>query len=139
MASVPAVELQKLVQRHDAVVWMDDLAAEPVSSGEFQHDGHAVMDVVEDGEGGLDWKRAIWELRPGVFIVRLDGGLVFGQAQPKANEGVHVGVGDVVDELTDGPAAIAIGGVEFVLAEGNKGCSYVLWQVANFGDGGLAF
>lgn len=73
-----------------------------------------------------------------MFVIWLDGGLVFGQGEAKADEGIHVRIGDVVDELTDGPAAVAIGGIEICLPEGVECGFEKLWQIADLGDGGLA-
>lgn len=73
-----------------------------------------------------------------MFVVRLDGGLVFSEGEAKANEGIHVRIGDVVDELAYGPAAVAIGGVEMRFAEGVECGKELLGQIADFGDGGLA-
>ena len=42
----------------------------------------------------------------------LDRRLVFGEREFEANDGVHVAVGDVMNELADGPAAGAIRRVE---------------------------
>ncbi len=118
---------------------MDDFTGELVGRGEFEQDRPAVVDIVEDGEGVFDGERGVRELRPGVFIVGLDGGFVFGEAEAKADEGIHVGVGDVVDELAYRPAALAIWGIDFVFTQSSKGGSDVARQVSDFGDRGLAF
>ena len=139
MAAVPGVELQQFVECHDAVVRMDDLSGELVCGGEFEHDSHSVMDVVDDGEGVFDRERGVRELGPGILIVGLDCGFIFCEAETKTDEGIHMGIGDVVDELAYGPAAFAIRGVNLAFAQGIQGRADVARQVSDFSDRGLAF
>ncbi len=95
---------------------MDDLTGELVGRGELKHDSHAMVDVFDDCERVFDGERGVGQLRPGLFVVGLDGGVVLSEAKPKTDECVHVGVGDVVDELADGPAVFAIWSVDLALA-----------------------
>jgi len=44
--------------------------------------------------------------------VGLDGGLVFGERQLAANIRIHVAVGDMMRDLAQRPAAVAVGSVE---------------------------
>ncbi len=118
---------------------MDDLTGELVRWGEFEHYRPAVVDVFDDGEGWLDGERRVRELRPGVLIVGLDGGFVFCEAKPETDECVHVGIGNVMDELTDGPATFAIRGVELVLAQCDERSADVAWEITDLGDRGLPF
>ena len=78
------------------------------------------------------------ELCPGFFVVGLDGGVVLGKGVADAEEGVHVRIGDVVDELPDCPAAFAVGGIELALAELGDGVAEVFRELGEDGDGGGA-
>ena len=81
-----------------------------------EHDP-AGVEGFDDVEGPLDRAGDVVEEGPGVFVVGLDGWPVFGEGELDADDGVHVGVGDVVDELADGPAAVAVGGGELGVVE----------------------
>ncbi len=135
---MPGVEVQEFIESHWAGDGVDEFAGEGFDGSEFEEDGEAEVDVFDDGERGFDGECGIGEKRPGVLVIRLDGGLVFGEGEAEADEGIHVRIGDVVDELTDGPAAVAIGGIEICLPEGVKCGFEKLGQIADLGDGGLA-
>ena len=115
---MPGVEVQQLVEGHRTGHGVDEFAGEVCCGSEFEEHGEAEVDVFDDGKGGFDRKRGIGQQGPGVLVVGLDGGLVFGEGEAEADEGVHVGIGDVVDELADGPAAVAVGGVQVRFTEG---------------------
>ena len=70
------------------------------------------MQAVEDLDRDSRIELHVGELGPFGFVVRLDRRLVFGQRQPKADERVHVTVGDVMHDLAGRPAAVAIGLIE---------------------------
>ena len=62
-----------------------------------------------------DWNvAAVSQLGPGFLVVGLDRGPVLSEGELAANVSVGVTVGDVVDQLTHGPAALAIRSVELV-------------------------
>jgi hypothetical protein len=70
------------------------------------------MQAVEDLNRDAWIKAHVRQFRPCGFVVRFDRRLVLGQRQPKADERVHMTVGDVVDDLASRPAAVAIGLIE---------------------------
>ena len=76
-----------------------------------------------------------WRLAQALFVVGLDGGSVLGEGKPDAGEGVHVRIGDVVDELPDGPAALAVGGVELAGGERDDGFAEVAGKLGQVLDG----
>ena len=80
----------------------------------------------------------VGEFGPLGFLVGLDRRLVFGEREPQADEGVHVAVGDVVDDLADGPAAFAIGRVELRVVEAADGRAQFRRRCGDFGDGLVA-
>ena len=59
----------------------------------------------------------VGEFGPAGFEVRLDRGDILGEREFETGEGVHVAVGDVMDQLADGPAAGAVGRVELLVVE----------------------
>jgi hypothetical protein len=113
MAAVPGVEEEQPVDGARAVIGMDQDATELIGGERTPEADPAVMQSLEESEGDVD--RAgfrIEKLRPAIFVIGLDRGLVFGEGETMADVGVHMAVGDVVDDLADGPAAFAIGSVE---------------------------
>ena len=58
-----------------------------------------------------------------------------GEGELVAEEGGGVRVAEVMDELADGPAAIAVGGVELVVIEAGDGVAQLLGEVGEGGDG----
>jgi hypothetical protein len=52
-----------------------------------------------------------------------------------AEEGGHVRVGDVVDELADGPASFAVRRVEFGIAEAAEGLAELFGHLSKGEDG----
>ncbi len=78
----------------------------------------------------------VGELGPELLVVGLDGGPILGEGEADADVGIHVAVGDVVDELADGPAAVAIGGVELRVVQAGDGGAEIFRQGGEDGDGG---
>ena len=68
-------------------------------------------------EGTIDRETAVVEARPGGFVIRLDGRPVFSEGELRSYVSVGVAVGDVMHELANGPAALAVGGVELRLGQ----------------------
>ena len=52
-----------------------------------------------------------------------------------AEEGGHVRVGNVVDELADGPSAFAVGGVDFGVAERTEALAELFGHLSKDTDG----
>ena len=98
----------------------------------------ALVEGFEEGERDLDGRLLhVGELGPAVFGVGLDGGLVLGQAELEADVGVHVAVRHVMDHLADGPAAVAVGGVELPVVEAGDGGAEGGGGAGDGGDGFL--
>ena len=66
---------------------------------------------------------------PGILVVGLDGGPIFGERKADADEGVHVAVGEVMDDLTECPAALAIGSVELRVGQTLDCVAKFSWQI----------
>src|SRR5450755_4426577 len=80
--------------------------------GAQQHNP-AAMEAFKQSQRILDGGGAgIEKLGPALLIVTFDGGSVLGEREAEAAETVHVTVGEVVDDLANGPTAGAIGGIE---------------------------
>ena len=88
-------------------------------------------------ERPLDRGDRVMQVGPGCFVVGHDSGIVFRQCEANADEGVHVAIGDVVDELADGPAAFAVGGVELALVELGAGVAKTFGKLGEGPDCGL--
>src|SRR5688572_26850821 len=63
------------------------------------------------------------ELCPCSLVVWLDRGLVLSQAELEANVGVHVTVGDVMDDLLHRPATRPVSSFELVARQASYGRS----------------
>ena len=83
-----------------------------------------VEERLRDGDGGF----GVGEFGPLGFFVRLDRGIIFGEREAKADEGVHVAVGSVVDDLADGPAPVAIWRVDLRVVESGDGGAQLFWS-----------
>jgi hypothetical protein len=97
-----------------AAVFRVDIAALPLVLGESaQEDDPAVVEGVEETEREVRRSGAgVGQLGPEFLVVGLDGGPILGEREADADAGIHVAVGDVMDELADSPAAVAVRGVE---------------------------
>ena len=83
----------------------------------FEKCDPALMQCREQHKRGLDGPGAVRQFGPGGFIVGLDGWPVLGERQFKADVGVDVAVGDVMDELAHGPSAVAVRRVKLGVAQ----------------------
>jgi hypothetical protein len=98
----------------------------------LEHHDPAGVKRFDQFEGPLDRGDGIVQRRPGLLVVGLDGWPILGEGQPGTDEGVHVAVGDVVDDLADGPASVAVGGIELFMVQALNGITQVVGQ---FGEG----
>src|ERR1700728_2534849 len=118
VAGMPRVESDGFRERLAAVIGVF-VAALPLVAGEgAQEDGPAGVEALNEVEGGVDGGNAgVVKLSPEFFVVALDHRPFFSEGETRADIGVHVAVGNVVDKLADGPAAFTVGGVELGVAE----------------------
>src|SRR5580658_5868409 len=109
MPAVPGILRQQKIHRRRAPLRMAE-PARPIGGAERAQENHpALVEIVDQHKGRLDRRRlGISKFSPQGFFVGLDGGLVFRERELEARQGVHVAVGDVVDQLADGPAAWTI-------------------------------
>ncbi len=121
VATVPAIQGSYLEERGRAVLGVDVAATGGCCLGGVEEGGDAVVERRQEGEGVIDGTGNIRRLRPALFVVDLDGGPVVAGCRGKgaldAQVGVRVGVGKMVSELPQGPAADAIGSSKFTFAE----------------------
>ena len=138
VAGVPGVEESGTLDSDAAAFGMDE-AALPLSGIQRleEHDPASVQ-AFDEVEGPLDGSGGIVKYGPGGLIVGFDGGPIFGKGEFDAGERVHVGVGDVMDELADGPAGFAVGGVELLGGKAMDGIVEFTWKIGEFTDGGKA-
>ena len=75
------------------------------------------------------------ERGPRSLVVGLDGWPVLGEGEADADEGVHVAVGQMMDDLTEHPASLTIGRVELGEAQALNGVAQFCWQIGQGDDG----
>jgi hypothetical protein len=145
VAAVPGVKGGHFFQGLAAVFGMV-VAALPLVFGERAEEEHpAVVQGIEKTERELGGRRAsVVEFGPELFIVAFDDGPVLGEGETRTDVSIHVAVGNVMDELADGPAAFAIRGVELDGAEAFDGGAEVLRERGEGGQvrgvvGGIGF
>src|SRR5215469_10945182 len=76
----------------------------------------------------------VFEFGPGVFVVRLDGGHVFGERQLAADIGVQMAVRDMVDDLFYRPSAFAVRGIKLLFVQTGDRCPKPPGQRGDFFD-----
>ncbi len=117
VAAVPLVDCQGFGEILAAVLGMVEAFFEIVFGHGLQQAHPALVQRVDDGERAINGQLAIGEPGPGCFVIRLDGGPIFSERELETDEGVGMAVGDVMDQLTDRPAAFSVGRVELGVAE----------------------
>ena len=131
VAGVPIVEGEGCGQVHAAAFGVNEAAVEVVLSERQEQRDPALMERVDELERDLSGElAAIGEVGPGGYVVGIDGGPIFSERELETDQADAVAVGDVMDELADGPAAFAIGGVELGWGESVDGGAEVLGQQA---------
>jgi len=135
VAGVPGVEESGVVQLHGAAFGVLEAALElGLVHGLKEHDP-AGVNAFDDFERPLWGSGAVGQLGEGLFVVAGDDGPVFGEGFAETVEGGGVGVGDVVDELADGPAAVAVGSVDLGLVEVADRLAELLGHLSESEDG----
>ena len=139
VAAVPGVERKILVERYFLVVFGVKEFALPVGGLErAQEDDPALVQGVEKIEGWGDGRFRVGEFGPAGFEVGLDGWYVLGEREFEASESVHVAVGNVMDQLADGPAAGPVGRVELLVVEAGDGGAHFRGGFFDVSDVGAA-
>jgi len=119
--AMPLVEQGCLLDGRGAALGVEE-AALPLGWVEgLQHGCPAAMNAGEDSQRESDGAVRVGERGPCLFVVAGDDGRVLGEGEADADEGVHMAVGDVVDELADGPSAVAVGRVDLGVGESGGG------------------
>ncbi len=135
VAGVPAVEEGGVFEVHAAHDGMDEAALPLLFGKVLEEHNQAGMDAFEDLEGPLDGGGVVVEVGPGGLVVGLDGGPVFGEGEAQADDGVHVAVGEVVNDLAGVPAAVAVGDVELGVAETLNSVAKLAGEIGKGGNG----
>ena len=138
VAGVPGVDEGGEFDCLGTVFWVAE-ASLPFCLGEGleEHDP-AGVEAFDELEGPLDGGGGVMEGGPGGLVVGLDGGPVFGEGEADTYDGVYVAVRDVVDDLTEGPAAFAVWGVELRVSEALDGVAEFAGEIGEGCDGTLA-
>jgi hypothetical protein len=133
MLAVPGVLREQEIHGLRAPSGMAEFAGELLRCERAEKDYPARMEIVDQCERRFDRRGfSVRKLGPQIFVIGLDGGLVLGERELEAREGVHVAVADVVYELADSPAAWTIGRVKL---GGRKASDGGAETRGDFGDG----
>lgn len=73
-----------------------------------------------------------------MLVVGLHGRVLFRKPEAEANERVHVRIRNVVNQLSHGPAAIAIRRIELGVCLAVEGLVELAGEITDVGDGGLS-
>jgi hypothetical protein len=121
--AMPGVKRDVAIEFDDSEFRMLEFTAEVFGMHSAENGNPACVKVLEQRERDLDRNfAAVVEFGPGGFVVRLDAGFVFCERELEAHVGVDVRVGNVVNDLANGPSAGAIRRVELLGSEsGNSG------------------
>jgi len=126
VARVPVVEGESFGEIHAAGFGVVEAALEIFFGHGLEQADPARVQRVDERERDIDGKpAAVGERGPGGLVVWLDGGPIFGEGELEANVAVGVAVGDVVHELADGPATVAVGRVDLRVVEAGDGFAEV--------------
>src|ERR1700736_593513 len=90
VTAVPAVVESGEFDGLGAALGMTEAALPLLFREELEEHDPAGVEGLDEFERPLDWGSAVVKSRPGGFVVRLDGGPVFGEGEADADEGVHV-------------------------------------------------
>ena len=137
VAGVPGVEQRSNFYGLASAFRVNEGAPPLLGLKRLQQYDPARMQRFDELERPLDGGDRVMQIGPGGFVVGHDGGIVFRQCEANADEGVHVAVGNVVDELADGPAAFAVGRIQLDLVELGAGVAQVFGQLGERPQGGL--
>jgi len=117
MAAVPGVDEGGELNRHRTVFRMNEAALPLLGRKGLKEHDPAGVESFKQFQRPLDGGGRVVQIGPGGFIVGLDGGIIFREGEADADEGVHVAIGEVMDNLPDGPATFAVRGVEVAVVE----------------------
>jgi len=132
---VPGVEHGGNVKLHGAALCVFEAALELRRRHGLKEHDPAGVDAFKEIDGPLDGSDGVVQFGEGSFVVAGNLGPVFGEGFAEAVEGGHVRVGDMVDDLADGPAAFAVGRVELVVFKVEHGRAKLGWHLTNCFDG----
>ncbi len=138
--AVVGVEDEHVLEGHGAAFGVEG-GAGPGGVGEAAIEADdAFVDAFEDSEGGFDGLGGgVGQFRPIVLAIGLEGRVVFGDDEVGADKHLHVGVGEVVDDLEAGPPAVAVGAAELFIGGTGDQLAQLGGQSFEFGDERFAF
>src|SRR5690349_15704085 len=132
MRAVPGIERDDPVDAAQTVLRMTKRTRKIGIAHRTQYVIPALMDTLEQPEGGLDGgERHISKVCPCLLVIRLDGRLIFSERKFGADESVHVTVGQVMHNLPHGPSAGPIRRIELLGRESAHSFTQLGWSVLN--------
>src|SRR5437588_10840753 len=113
MPTVPGVETSILRQSYKSELRMPKHSLEISRLERFQQSHPSLVKRFKQSKRYFDRRRSrVFELSPAVFVIALDGRLIFGQCKLEAAVAVQVAVGHVMRDLSNSPPARSIRRVE---------------------------
>jgi len=99
-----------------------------------QHDP-SIVERFQERERHVDWSRSgVTEERPSIFVIWLDGWLVFGERQLETTVAVEVAVRHVMDHLTNSPTSRAIWRIELLVSQSFRRCPQLPGRFGDLND-----
>ena len=129
--AVPSVEGDIAIEVDGAEFRMLKLALEVRRFHVTEYDRPPLVQRIDERERNIDREFGVGKIRPCLLIIRLHQWLCFGERKFEADVGVHVTVGDVMNELADCPTLGTIRRIELLIGESvYRGAEFV----GNCGD-----
>ena len=132
---MPGVESEGPIEAHGTALGMVEGACEVgVGEGREQEDPAGVESFEKLKRKTGRCVFGVGEFGPGFFAVGFDERRIFGEGEAETRVAVQVAIGDVVEELTHGPAVRAIGCVELPIVKAVGGFSEARGKRLQGGD-----
>ena len=94
---------------------MQESALEIGIAQRFEQANPAQVESFQKIERCIHRQGSVGQRSPARFVIRLDGGLVFGKRELEADVRVQVAIGHMMRDLPDGPATGPVGNIELFL------------------------
>jgi len=112
---MPGVLREVLIQPPGSGLGMYESALEVRITQRFEQVDPAQVQAFQKIERCIHGQGSVGQRRPARFVVRLNGGFVFGQSELEADVRVQVAIGHMMRDLSDGPAGGTVGSFELFL------------------------
>lgn len=135
MFAMPGVELENVVKDKSAAFGMIERAGEVRCGKGTQQSCPARMQSLDEAEGRFNERGgAVFKLNPAILIVRFDRRFLFGECELAADEGVHVAVRNVMDNLADLPSVRSVRKPELMFCQSGDNRAQLRRKIGDFLD-----